>query len=119
MNPVRLIAILLLAAVVVILSVANRHAVTFSLAPAPVQIDIPLYLLLFITFLLGMLAGGTAIAMSKMRKWQRTRQKARAQAADEARQAAEQARDEAPLTEALPAQKPKIDLRLGSNRGAT
>ena len=119
MNLARIISILLLAAVVVVLSVANRHSVTFSLAPAPVQMDIPLYLLLFITFLLGMLAGGTAIAMNKMRKWQRTRRKARVQAADEARQAAEQARDEAPLTEALPAQNPKIDLRLGSNRGST
>ncbi len=60
------------AVIVIVLSVANRHTVTFSLAPLPFEIDAPLYLLLLAALLIGVVLGGTASALSA---WARARRR--------------------------------------------
>jgi len=53
---------LLIAALVLLLlavfAVANRQAVSVSLDPLPFAMDLPLYLLVFAVFLLGLILGG-------------------------------------------------------------
>ena len=61
------------AVIVIVFSVANRHTVTFSLAPLPFEIDAPLYLLLLAALLIGVILGGTASALSA---WARARRRA-------------------------------------------
>ena len=56
----------------VVLAVANRNPVGFSLDPfsaaAPaLAVVMPLYLLLFLTFLLGVLVGGLVVAVNRRR----------------------------------------------------
>ncbi len=47
-------------AVAIWFALANRADVTVSFAPLPVAADLPLYLLVFIVFVLGVLAGGVS-----------------------------------------------------------
>ena len=55
----RLLAIACAVAVIAF-ALANRAPVTVSLAPLPVRIDVPVYLLVLASLAAGVLAGGTA-----------------------------------------------------------
>ena len=61
------------ALVIIVLSVSNRRTVTFSLAPMPFEVDLPLYLLLLAAVLIGVVLGGIACALSR---WARAQRKA-------------------------------------------
>lgn len=64
-----------LAAVIVTLAVANRHAITLSLDPvsaAPtLSVTLPLFVVLLLALLVGVIVGGTA-AWLRQGKWRRT-----------------------------------------------
>ncbi len=64
-----------LAAVIVMLAVANRHAVTLSLDPLSADkpalaLTQPLFVILFLALLAGVFVGGTA-AWLRQRRWRR------------------------------------------------
>ncbi|GLQ04972.1 lipopolysaccharide assembly protein LapA domain-containing protein [Sneathiella chinensis] len=61
--------VLPLALVIILLSIGNREAVTFSLDPLPFVMDIPLYLLMLGSGLLGLVLGAirTKIADGRTR----------------------------------------------------
>ncbi len=66
----------LVAALVMPLGVANRQPVTLNLDPfgrvaTPLAVDLPLSLLMFVLFMLGLLLGGAATWFSQG-KWRRT-----------------------------------------------
>lgn len=65
------------AAILTILAVANRQDVTFKLSPfaesGPDAVVMPLFLLVFLSFLLGVLVGGTTIAVRSGLKARRKR----------------------------------------------
>lgn len=71
------VLLVLIAAVVFMpLGIANRQPVTLNLDPfgraaSPLAIDMPLSLLLFLTLMLGLLAGGLATWLGQG-KWRRT-----------------------------------------------
>jgi uncharacterized integral membrane protein len=56
-----------IAVIATILAIANRQDVTFKLNPfadsGPDAVVMPLFLLVFLTFLLGVLVGGTTMAL--------------------------------------------------------
>ena len=60
-----------------IVAVANRQDVTFKLSPftqgGPDAVVMPLFLLVFLSFLLGVLVGGTTIAVRSRLKARRKR----------------------------------------------
>jgi len=104
---VLLFVLLPLAIVIVVLSVANRGAVTFSLDPfdstAPaLSLTAPLFVILFTTLALGVFIGGIA-AWLRQGKWRRLARAERANA-ERLRQEIERLRERAAaLTPALPA----------------
>ena len=73
MKIIRYLLLLPLAVVVIVLSVANRHVVTFNIAPLAYEVDVPLYILLLAVFGLGLLTGGSAVVVAAGRRWQRKR----------------------------------------------
>ncbi|MEO8668144.1 MAG: lipopolysaccharide assembly protein LapA domain-containing protein [Bauldia sp.] len=82
---VSLFVLLPLAVVIVFISVANRHAATFSLDPfgsaAPaLSVTAPLFVLLFVTLLIGIVVGGIAVWFGQG-KWRRAARAERANAA--------------------------------------
>lgn len=86
-----LIVLVPLAAVAVLLSIANRHPVTFSLDPfnaaAPAwSVALPLFVLLFAALALGLVIGGIATWFGQ-RKWRRAARSERNNAAQLKREA--------------------------------
>jgi uncharacterized integral membrane protein len=73
MKIIRILILLPLAAAVIVLSVGNRHEVTFKVMADQYEIDLPLYLLLLATFLMGLLMGGVAMSLARVKRWQRGR----------------------------------------------
>ena len=65
------------AVIATIVAVANRQDVTFQLSPftqgGPDAVVMPLFLLVFLSFLLGVLVGGTTIAVRSGLKARRKR----------------------------------------------
>ncbi len=51
-------------------AIANRHAVTLSLDPTPLSIQVPLYGLVFAGIFIGLIAGGV-IAWWRAGRWRR------------------------------------------------
>lgn len=92
MRFLRVLFAALLLIVLVIFAVSNRQAVTVSLEPLPFILDLPLYLLVFLVFLAGLVFGAILGRLNAWvaarRKRQRDAQKAVAHQA--AVQAAEQ-----------------------------
>lgn len=75
MNFLRLLLLLPFLALAVIIAVANRQTVLFSLDPitetAPaIGIEAPLFAIIFLSILLGIVLGGGA-AWIRQRKWRR------------------------------------------------
>ena len=54
----------------VVLAVANREEVTITLFPFPISIDLPLYQLIILILLVGILLGGLAMS-SSVYKWRK------------------------------------------------
>jgi uncharacterized integral membrane protein len=86
-----LIVLVPLAVIAVLVSIANRHLVTFSLDPfsatAPAwSVTLPLFVLLFAALALGVLIGGIATWFGQ-RKWRRAARSERSNAAQLKREA--------------------------------
>ena len=75
MHRIRLLLTILIGLATIVLAVANRHDVAFSLSPLPWEIELPLYALLLLTFALGVGAGGIAMWTGRMRRNRRQRRK--------------------------------------------
>lgn len=91
-----------IAAIIIVLSVTNRHSVTVNLDPfagetSALSFQIPLFILLFSAFGLGLLAGA-GITWFNQGRWRRQARLSRREAArlaNQARQAREQDRQPA------------------------
>lgn len=75
MNFLRILLLLPFLALAIVIAVANRQAVLFSLDPitetAPaIGIEVPLFAIIFLSILLGIVLGGGA-AWMRQRKWRR------------------------------------------------
>ncbi len=77
MKILKIFLLLPLAAGIIVLSVSNRQEIVFSLAPLPYELDTPLYLLLLVVFALGLVVGGSVVALSGVKRWRRKRAKSR------------------------------------------
>lgn len=64
----------LLLLVLILFAVANRQVVGVSLEPLPFALDLPLYLLVFAVFLLGLVIGALA---DRLNAWGSARRRAR------------------------------------------
>ena len=73
MKTFRMTLLLVLSLAAVVFSVANRHPVNFSLAPLPWSAEIPLYILMLLISLLGMIVGGSAVTAIRVKKWRQRR----------------------------------------------
>ena len=78
MKIIRILILLPLAAAVIALSVGNRHEVTFKVLAGQYEVDLPLYLLLLATFLMGLSMGGLAMSLARVKRWQRGRAQGKA-----------------------------------------
>ncbi|MFN3231414.1 MAG: lipopolysaccharide assembly protein LapA domain-containing protein [Alphaproteobacteria bacterium] len=72
MRRVKLIWIIPVSIIVIALSVGNRQDVSVNLTPLPWSIDIPIYLLAFLMFWLGAIAGGWAAWTARVRRNRRS-----------------------------------------------
>jgi uncharacterized integral membrane protein len=75
MSRVRLLITLPLLALVILFAVVNRDPVSVNFWPLPWVANLPLYVVAFGAFFLGVLAGGTAVWRGGVRKRRRARQK--------------------------------------------
>ena len=102
-----LVVLLPLAIIIVVISVANRSATTFSLDPfnmdAPAwSVTAPLFVVLFVTLAVGVIVGGVA-AWVGQGKWRRAARAERHNAAQLRREVEDLRTRAAALTPALPA----------------
>lgn len=65
MKLISWIVFLIVAIVIAVLSIANRHVVTFSLDPLPFVLDLPLYILLLAAGFLGLVIGALSMWLGK------------------------------------------------------
>ncbi len=72
---------LLLAVIAAALAIANRQIVLMSFDPLPWAVELPLYLLLFATLLLGLIVG-MAAEWWRGRRWRREARQRRREAMD-------------------------------------
>ncbi len=70
-----------IALLLVMLAVANRDMVTLSLDPIGGDISLPLYLVIFLAFLLGLICGGLLTWASGVKRRMRKRREEREKAA--------------------------------------
>lgn len=52
--------------VTVLIAIANRQPVIFSLQPFPFEMSVPLYAVVFVSVFLGLLLGGLAVKLSAL-----------------------------------------------------
>lgn len=81
MRIVKLIVLVPIAIVLVVLSVANRHDVTLALNPfrpedTVMSLTLPLFALVFVVLILGVVLGSTATWVSQSRHRKRARDEA-------------------------------------------
>lgn len=89
----------LLLLILVVFAVANKGAVLVSVDPLPFEIELPLYLLVFLVFLIGLVFG---VILGRLNAWSSARKKAAKQKLA-AQQAEESARVQSQSTSgALP-----------------
>ncbi|MFN4276225.1 MAG: lipopolysaccharide assembly protein LapA domain-containing protein [Ferrovibrio sp.] len=72
MRFLRVLFAALLLIVLVVFAVSNRQAVTVSLEPLPFILDLPLYLLVFLVFLAGLVFGAI---LGRLNAWTAARRK--------------------------------------------
>ncbi|MCF6216366.1 MAG: LapA family protein [Emcibacter sp.] len=74
MRIISLAAFIIFTAFCIIVAVANRVDVTFSLAPLPFAWDLPLYILLFAGIFIGLGAGSLVVIAKSVRHARHNRQ---------------------------------------------
>lgn len=74
----------LLLLILVVFAVANKDAVTVSIDPLPFEIELPLYLLVFAVFFIGLVFG---VVIGRLNAWSAARRKTEAEKQRQARQA--------------------------------
>lgn len=74
----------LLLLILVVFAVANKDAVTVSIEPLPFVIELPLYLLVFVVFFIGLVVGAV---IGRLNAWSSARRRAEAEKQRQARQA--------------------------------
>lgn len=72
MRFLRVLFAALLLIVLVVFAVSNRQVVTVSLEPLPFILDLPLYLLVFLVFLAGLVFGAI---LGRLNAWMAARRK--------------------------------------------
>lgn len=72
MRFLRVLFAALLLIILVVFAVSNRQGVTVSLEPLPFILDLPLYLLVFLVFLAGLILGA---AYGRLNAWAAARRK--------------------------------------------
>ncbi|WP_300295414.1 LapA family protein [Ferrovibrio sp.] len=77
MRFLRVLFAALLLIILVVFAVSNRQGVTVSLEPLPFILDLPLYLLVFLVFLAGLILGA---AYGRLNAWAAARHKRQMQA---------------------------------------
>ncbi|MFN4309770.1 MAG: LapA family protein [Ferrovibrio sp.] len=77
MRFLRVLFAALLLIVLVVFAVSNRQVVVVSLEPLPFILDLPLYLLVFLIFLTGLIAGAV---LGRLNAWSSARRKRQADA---------------------------------------
>lgn len=63
-----LLAVVLIMSVAALVAVANRGDVTFRLDPLPWEMDLPLYAVIFVSLMFGVILGWAMAALSYLRK---------------------------------------------------
>jgi len=76
MRIIYLAAFIVFTAFCIIVAVANRVDVTFSLDPLPFSWDLPLYILLFAGIFIGLGAGSVVVAAKSVRQANHNRKQA-------------------------------------------
>jgi putative membrane protein len=79
----------LLLLILIVFAVANKNAVTVSVDPLPFEIELPLYLLVFAVFFVGLAVG---VLIGRLNAWSSARRKADAEKQHQARQALQSAK---------------------------
>lgn len=79
----------LLLLILVVFAVANKNAVTVSVEPLPFEIELPLYLLVFAVFFIGLVFG---VIVGRLNAWSAARRRAEAERQRQARQALQTAK---------------------------
>ena len=74
----------LLLLILIVFAVANKDAVTVSVEPLPFVIELPLYLLVFAVFFVGLVFG---VVIGRLNAWSASRRRAEAEKQRQARQA--------------------------------
>lgn len=59
--------LLLIFGVCVMIAVNNVESVRFNLDPLPFEINVPLFIIIFVSFLMGLLVGGLFLAFHRLR----------------------------------------------------
>lgn len=72
MRFLRVLFAALLLIILVVFAVSNRQGVAVSLEPLPFILDLPLYLLVFLVFLVGLVAGAV---LGRLNAWSAARRK--------------------------------------------
>lgn len=73
----------LLLIILIVFAVANRQAISVSLEPLPFLLELPLYLLVFLVFFVGLVLG---VIVGRWNAWSAARRKAQQQAAQRRKQ---------------------------------
>lgn len=58
--------------VTVLIAIANRQPVIFSLQPFPFEMSVPLYVVVFVSVFVGLLLGGLAVKLSALGRRRRS-----------------------------------------------
>lgn len=97
----------LLLLILIVFAVANKDAVTVSVDPLPFVIELPLYLLVFVVLLAGLVVGAL---VGYLFAWSGARRKAEAEKQRQARQALQAAKPATPVTDSaqLPPPSPLV-----------
>lgn len=95
----------LLLLILIVFAVANKNAVTVSVDPLPFEIELPLYLLVFAVFLVGLVVG---VLVGRLNAWSSSRRKAEAERQRQARQALQSAKPTATDSAQLPPPSPLV-----------
>jgi len=95
----------LLLLILIVFAVANKDAVTVSVDPLPFVIELPLYLLVFAVFFVGLVFG---VVIGRLNAWSSSRRKAEAEKQRHARQALQTAKPAASDSAQLPPPSPLV-----------
>lgn len=95
----------LLLLILIVFAVANKDSVTVSVDPLPFVIELPLYLLVFAVFFVGLVFG---VVIGRLNAWSSARRKAEAEKQRQARQALQTVKPPATDSAQLPPPSPLV-----------